>query len=123
MSRKNSRSDSIEIFINRRRTSSSSSSSNGNDEYNRSSSIDSQRMSIGSIESITMEEIDNNRRKTDKIAIKTDKNIHLITIHKEITRRARDVYYEVDFQPSPNPLYLTHLTRIPWKDTSSNTKK
>jgi len=122
MSRKNSRSDSIEIFINRRRTSSSS-SSNGNDEYKRSNSIDSRSMSIGSIESITMEEIDNNGRKTDKIAINTDKKIHQISIHKEITRRARDVYYEVDFQPSPNPLYLTHLTRIPWKDTSSNTKK
>ena len=121
MSRKNSRSDSIEIFINRRRTSSSSSissSSIGNNECKRSNSIDSRSMSIGSIESIIMEEKDNIGVKTNK-----NKNKKQTLIIKETTRRTRDVYYESELQPSPNPLYLTHLTYIPWDNTFSNSKK
>jgi len=114
MSRKNSRSDSIEIFINRRRT--SSSSSTGNDECKRNNSVDSRSMSIGSIESITMEE-------TDNITVKTNKNKKQIPIKKETTRRTRDVYYELELQPSPNPLYLAHLTYTPWRDNLSSTEK
>jgi hypothetical protein len=102
MSRKNSRSDSIEIFINRRRTSSSS-----------SSSVDSRSISI---DSITMEEKDN-------IGVNTNKNKKQIAINKETIRRTRDVYYELELQPSPNPLYLTHLTGTPWDDNESMTKK
>jgi|AntAceMinimDraft_6_1070360.scaffolds.fasta_scaffold36677_2 hypothetical protein len=117
MSRKNSRSDSIEIFINRRRTSSSSSSI-GNNECKRSNSIDSRSMSIGSIESIIMEEKDNICVKTNK-----NKNKKQIAINKETIRRTRDVYYELELQPSPNPLYLTHLTYTPWEDNESTTKK
>ncbi len=76
MSRKNSRNNSIEIFITRRRTASSSSSnssssnsSTGNNECNRS-------MSIGSIESITMEDTDN----IDNVYVKSNKK--QIVIHR-----------------------------------------
>jgi hypothetical protein len=117
MSRKNSRSDSIEIFINRRRTSSSSSST-GNNECNRSNSIDSRSMSIGSIESIIMEEKGNIGVKTNK-----NKNKKQTLINRDATRRTRDVYYELELQPSPNPSYLTHLIYMPWKDNESMTKK
>ena len=116
MSRKNSRSDSIEIFINRRRT--SSSSSTGNNECNRSNSIDSRSMSIGSIESIIMEEKGNIGVKTNK-----NKNKKQTLINRDATRRTRDVYYELELQPSPNPSYLTHLIYMPWKDNESMTKK
>jgi hypothetical protein len=115
MSRKNSRNNSIEIFITRRRTASSSSSnsSTGNNECNRS-------MSIGSIESITMEETDN-IDNIDNIYVKSNKKQIVIT--KKTTRRIRDVYYELELEPSPNPLYLPHLTYTTWNDTLSNAKK
>jgi hypothetical protein len=116
MSRKNSRSDSIEIFINRRRTSSSTSTSSGAGECKRNDSIDSCSISIGSMDYITLDE-------PDKTGILSNKTSKQILIHKDTKRRTRDVYYEVDLQPSPNPLYLSHLTHIPWKDTFSNTKK
>lgn len=120
MSRKISRSDSIEIFINRRRRTSSNTSSNSiyNDECKSRNSIDSRSMSIGSIgsiESITMED-------NDKNDIEYNKNTKQIQINKETKQRTRDVYYELELQPSPNPLYLTHLI-IPCKDTMTTTKK
>jgi len=103
MSRKNSRSDSIDIHINRSRTSSY--------EYQRSNSIGSRSMSIGSVESIVLE---------DDIYITSD-NPNFIIITDGHKTRKRDVYLNSDMKKSyglePSPTPSSYLVRIMSKFT------
>jgi|AntAceMinimDraft_18_1070375.scaffolds.fasta_scaffold68578_2 hypothetical protein len=108
MSRKNSRSDSIDIHINRSRTSSY--------EYQRSNSIGSRStgsrsMSIGSVESIVLE---------DDIYSTSD-NPNFIIITDGHKTRKRDVYLNSDMKKSyglePSPTPSSYLVRIMSKFT------
>lgn len=104
MSRKNSRSDSIDVCLTRSRTSSY--------EYQRSNSIGSRSMSIGSIDSITLEyDIINTTASNPNIVMLSDG-------HK--TRR-RDVYFNSDMKKTtgldPSPTPSSYLIRIMSKFT------
>ncbi len=104
MSRKNSRSDSIDVCLTRSRTSSY--------EYQRSNSIGSRSMSIGSIESISLD--------YDTINT-TDSNPSIIIMTNGHKTRKRDVYLNSDMkkttvlEPSPTP--SSYLIRIMSKFT------
>lgn len=103
MSRKNSRSDSIDVCLTRSRTSSY--------EYQRSNSIGSRSMSIGSIESISL----------DYDTTNTTDNPNIVIISNGRKTRKRDVYLNSDMkkttvlEPSPTP--SSYLIRIMSKFT------
>jgi glycyl-tRNA synthetase (class II) len=106
MSRKNSRSDSIDVCLTRSRTSSY--------EYQRSNSIGSRSMSIGSIGSIESISLDYDTTNT------TD-NPNIVIISNGRKTRKRDVYLNSDMkkttvlEPSPTP--SSYLIRIMSKFT------
>ena len=107
MSRKNSRSDSIDVCLTRSRTSSY--------EYQRSNSIGSRSMSIGSIGSIESISLDYDTINT------TASNPNIVMLSDGHKTRKRDVYLNSDMkkttvlEPSPTP--SSYLIRIMSKFT------
>lgn len=116
MSRKNSRSDSIEFFIAKSRTSSC--------EYRKSTtSVSSRSMSIGSIESICLED-DTSNTSNKNINDNTIENTNIVVMLNGTKTRKRDLYLNDEMKISlmePSPTPSSYLKRM--MSTFQSTKK